>query len=142
MDVLPQSSGADGVVAYFGSWPSFHDAEITKLNLERALVVRADDVTLAMEVLVRVFASSYSAETNYEYPLLKSASLAFLFSGAADIELAGFNHQNVVESISAISDEQTDGRIIVAIDPIFGVGGSFSCSAVTVELLQAFRVGG
>ena len=33
--VAPNIPGADVVVATLGRWPSFHDAEITRLHLER-----------------------------------------------------------------------------------------------------------
>jgi hypothetical protein len=35
MDERPDIIGADRVLATFGRWPSFHDAEIVRLHLER-----------------------------------------------------------------------------------------------------------
>ena len=32
---IPNVPGSDAVVAWFGEWPSFHDAEILELHLDR-----------------------------------------------------------------------------------------------------------
>jgi hypothetical protein len=69
------------------------------------------------------------------YFVLRHHTLTTLrFSGVSDLQLAGFNHQNVLFDleISELADSGSDARFSIAMPTSFGCEGSFKCSGVRV----------
>jgi hypothetical protein len=89
--VIAQISNAEAVYQYFGYWPKFHDAEITKVTLESHPGYRAT-VTFALAA----FGMTSETDEKGFYKLAKHCQVEFLFTGIKELEFDYFGHQNVV----------------------------------------------
>lgn len=116
----------------FGSWPSFHDSEILRIELSRSLEVRRPNTVLRMDIYV--FISSPEIDARGYYKLENPSVVSFLFEDIDDLDIEDFNHQNVIEEL--LFSRIVDGRIEVKIHSIFGLFGSFSCSEVLVTAVK------
>src|SRR5579863_6498910 len=79
--------GASELLDWFGYWPSFHDAEIVSLHLNRgensSLRVHTWEMTKEVD------------EKGY-YVLAKHVVVEFILEAVSGLSLNGFNHQNVI----------------------------------------------
>jgi hypothetical protein len=64
----PDMPGADAVVAWFGYWPTFHDAEVTSILLDRAGPSR---------VVVHTFEMTPEVDAQGHYVIAKRAIVTF-----------------------------------------------------------------
>ena len=107
---------------WFGQWPSFHDAEILELHLDRAgrswIKVHAWNMT-----------DKVSAEGHCV--LDKHAVVTFLLEGLTELELEGFSSQNV---ISGLQVERVEHGFRLTLDPCYGLAGTFEAAKASVDL--------
>jgi hypothetical protein len=117
----------------FGRWPSFHDSEVVRIVLDR-------DDTPYREAAVHVFEMTSQIE-NGAY-VLKNHILATLrFIEIYQLELADFNHQNVLFGLNIrdISNRQMERiNFEVSFGGTFGVSADFQCNAVRVESAEPY----
>jgi Immunity protein 50 len=116
---------SDLIVAVFGSWPSFHDAEILSIGLDRSGVA----------ISIRILTWIERGGTFYE--------VSFRFDDIENLVLQDFNHQNVMWGLvlTETTEERFatgnfENRVKVEIDSVFGATCSFTCrggSVVSVE---------
>jgi hypothetical protein len=107
-------------MAIFGAWPSFHDAEICRARLDR------NGPWIEFEIFV--FSTTRTTDERGFYKRINETLVTLRFDEIEDLVLEGFNHQNVLASLTI---ERTQ-KINVVLDPIFGLGGKFSCTGVEV----------
>lgn len=115
----------------FGHFPSFHDAEVLRIVLERASGVA---------VLPTLEADIYTFEVTSEikdgkYILKNRLLVTFQFLEIDELALEGFNHQNVLQEllIMDISDQQLEWlKFDVRFEGIFGVDVRFRCRNVKI----------
>jgi len=101
--------GSEAVEALFGFWPSFHDAEILRIEIDR------NGPRVAADLLAPVQPGSR-----------RHVVVRLVFHEVEDLTLNGFNYQNVIWSLALeVSSEE---RIKVTFEPTFGAGCSFSCA--------------
>ena len=112
---------ASALVERFGRWPDFHDAEIVHIELNRPRVAR--------DLQIKLAARSREKDERGHFQLENVTLVTFQFIGVADLELGGFNHQNVIDDVHL---EPAADRINVTIDPIYGLGGAFSCDQAEI----------
>lgn len=120
----------------FGGWPSFHDAEVVELRLDRS-----GPGGVELEAKVHLFETT-SETTSEGFYVLRNHTLATLrCAGIDQLSLEGFNHQNVLFDLSLvdISDRQLDRlRWEVSFDSSFGVAAQFLCETVAVINVEPF----
>ncbi len=120
--MTPAIRGADTLVAWFGSWPSFHDAEILELHLDRSgpcwLKVHAWRMTDKV------------GEDGY-YVLNKHVVVTFHMTDILRLSLEGFSGQNVIFGLAIESDEE---GFTINLEPCFGLYGYLTAGEMTVEL--------
>jgi hypothetical protein len=119
--------GAGSLIALYGHVPSFHDGEITDLNLRRK-----------GESKLRV---SINYPDNFGHG---SVFVTLEITNLLDVEIEGFSAQNVIDSLyvtPAIANaereahygiDRMDGDLRIEFDPIWGVGGHLICRGVRV----------
>jgi hypothetical protein len=122
MNIIPEIPGAEDVVAWFGGWPSFHDAEVLEFTF-----VRKGTSFLRIHTWLM---TDQVDEKGY-YVLDKHAIVTFTFERVTDLELRGFNHQNV---ISGLQFERTADSFILSLEPCYGVGGAIEATKMSVSL--------
>jgi hypothetical protein len=112
---VSELTGVDAVTQWFGSWPSFHDAEVISILLARK-----------GESVLRV----------YPYHPQKPATADFILEDVTDVELDDFSCQNVINSLGVERATEQNGdrvyRVILA--PCYGVAGRIDARSLRVEL--------
>jgi hypothetical protein len=137
---MPQINNAEELEARFGRWPSFHDAEIQALRLDSG---QRSQSTPTLELGVHVFAvAPASQENSYSFGLHTLVTLEF--ADIEDLELWGFQHQNVLSDL-VIRDLSHDigkkASVQVELPTSFGLGGRFRCRQVAVVAVETFVPG-
>jgi len=125
-DGLNAIEGAQQLHDWFGYWPTFHDAEIISLHLNRKnpSVLKIHTWEMTSEV-----------DEAGHYVMAKDVVVDFMIdiSGADDsLELYGFSHQNVIFGL-AIS--KGDSAYKLDIDPCFGLGGEIRADNISIRLV-------
>jgi hypothetical protein len=100
--------GSETIDQLFGSWPSFHDAEILRIEIDRS------GPRVAIDLLMPRPRGS-----------ARDISIKLLFHEVDDLSLSDFNHQNVISYLDL--EPTSNGRMKVTFEPIFGAAFSFTC---------------
>lgn len=139
MESIPDIEGADQVVEWFGYWPSFHDAEVLSITLNRST---------ESQVAIHTWHMTSEVDSEGYFVLTKHAVVVFYFtglmcdpSGEARNVFQQFNHQNVLSEarLNKISIDYGKGKIFddyeLALEGIFGVSGAIAAERARVELI-------
>ena len=106
---------------YFGYTPSFHDAEILSVFLDRN----------GPDIEMRINLSEYSSNINKDgkYDVIKSCIIVLKFHDIIKMELRDFNRQNVLFDMSIIKDNKT---VTTKIESSYGLDGYIISSHVSI----------
>lgn len=121
LSVVP--GGADLLAWFGGRVPSFHDAEILGLELDRAGATCRFRVH-AFEITGDVDQAGY-------FVLARHAVISFELGGVTDLELADFNHQNVLGGLRI--ERQANGYH-VELEPCWGLSGFLKARTVQIAV--------
>ena len=136
MDAAERIEGADKLTSVFGYWPSFHDAEIVWLRLDRRPVLEGL-YGPTLEALIHTFEMTSEVGRDGSYVLRHHVLAHFRFHDVTGLELEHFNHQNVLFglSITDIRDRQMEMiDFEVTLSSSFGLSGLFYCKRA--ELME------
>jgi hypothetical protein len=113
--------GAQAFIEWFGSWPSFHDAEILSISLNRTgtWCVRVQ----TWEVTSDVDAKGYDVAP-------KHVIVSLLLEDISDLKLGGFSHQNVIFSLTVTRLQ--DG-LQLCLGPGYGLASNLTARSIRVE---------
>lgn len=111
----------------FGAWPSFHDAEILRVELSRSTGV-------ALRLAVYVFATSPQLDSRGCYKRIKESVVTLTFRGTDEMTLLDFNEQNVLREL--LISRQENGRFRVEILSSYGLNGGFLCNSAEVAHVE------
>jgi Immunity protein 50 len=117
--------GASEVVAWFGEWPSFHDAEVLSLHINRG-------ETSVMRL--RVSKRGNALDSNGRFVREREAEVTFEFREIRLMQLHGedVDSQNV---IAALLLDRRDHDYRIDLSPSYGIGGYFVVGTVSVHLV-------
>jgi hypothetical protein len=129
--------GSEKLLAIFGRWPSFHDAEVMEIRLTRKPKARAQKHDRGVELFARIHTWDMTNEVDSRgyYVLKNHTFVTFRFSSVEELKLEGFNHQNVIFGLTIQPKENSDSgssKFHIEFDPSFGVDAIFDCSAIEV----------
>jgi hypothetical protein len=79
------------VIQYFGYWPNFHDAEITKVTFETHSTGR-----YSVTFVLAAFEMTKEIDERGYYKLIKHCDVELQFIGIQKLEFGGFDFQNVI----------------------------------------------
>jgi hypothetical protein len=114
--------GAEKLTSIFGRWPTFHDAEVMTLWLDRS--------GPCLRLRMTVFEALHDqVDDRGFYRKINECVVTLRFEEIRELVLSDFNHQNVLFGISF----EVDGAVRVTIEGTFGVFGQFQCSKAIVE---------
>lgn len=117
--------GAADVVAWFGRWPSFHDAEVLELCINRSggSLIRLHTWLIAPE-----------RDTGGKNVHTHHAVVTVRFGEIRDLELGGHDvtSQNVIFGLHV--EREADDFVRVKLEPCYGLNGSFVGRGVTFEV--------
>jgi hypothetical protein len=121
------------LTSVFGRWPSFHDAEVIWLRLDRRSTSLGDGPTV--ETLIHTFEMTNEVSTEGFYVLRNHVLVHLRFSRVMQPILEGFNCQNALLGLS-IKDirhrQMEELNFEVTFDPANGLEGSFQCQEIEV----------
>jgi hypothetical protein len=121
----------------FGRWPSFHDAEVLRVVLDRS----GDDGP-TLEATIHVFEMTSDVDAKGFYVLKNHTEVTLRFTSVGLKRLQWFNHQNVLSSfeISEIDSTQHDGRRLhVEMPSSYGLEADFACKRAIVASVRPFE---
>jgi hypothetical protein len=117
----------------FDRWPSFHDAEILTLRLDRG----PGGPSIETTIHVREMTSEVDERGYY---VLRNHTLATLrFSGIDRLELADFNHQNSIDDIDISRCEAEGYKFEVEWQGSNGCDAHFVCKSIRVVSVKPYR---
>lgn len=122
----------------FGRFPSFHDAEVISILLERD-----GENSPSLEAKIHVFEMTNEVDVNGHYVLANHTLVTFRFTHISLEYLRWFNHQNVLQVIDIveIKPEENDGcNFEVRMPSSYGCEASFRCSGVAMVRVEPFRL--
>jgi hypothetical protein len=129
--------GSELVEEKLGPWPTFHDAEILTMVLDRS------GPTLLVRILVGVPIRPPETWTPEAVQAWTHFEVSLRFSDIDSLELSEFNHQNVISylALASITEERpstlaTEERVKVEIHSAWGLRGSFTCSGGEVISIE------
>ena len=127
--------GADKLIAVFGYWPSFHDAEVVRMTLDSGR--RQDGVAPSVDAMIHTWESTAEVDATGYFVLRNHVIVHLRFREIDGLDLRGFNHQNVLSSLQFV-DLRKQGPVRfqfeIQFHDNFGVHGVFRCR--TIELLD------
>lgn len=124
---------AEMLTRIFGRWPTFHDAEVVRIALDRS-----GPAGPTLDATVHVWEMTPDVNPSGQYILRKHTLVTLRFHAIDELELSGFNHQNVLNDLAIEpADPESGGRraIAVATPTSFGVSTTFRCKRC--EVLRA-----
>src|ERR1035437_4263335 len=125
MVALEQISGGQQLTTRFGGWPSFHDAEVTRFELDRH--------GPNFEFVIHAWAATNEVDDRGDYLLNKHTLIRIRLEHVASSELSEFNQQNVLFDLS-VEPEVIEGSpgFRVMFDASYGLSGFVTCARVVV----------
>ncbi len=100
MEAYEFIDGHERIVAHFGFWPSFHDAEVFKLVLERSNVKPKTQIDPVLDLHLRGWVLTSEIAPAGHYTQQGDALFHFRFEGVRDLQIEGFNGQNVLTALN------------------------------------------
>jgi hypothetical protein len=117
----PEVPGAEELVRWFGYWPSFHDAEVIRISLNREGISRLE---------VRTVETNGELDANGHFANVREAVVCFELESIGALDLHDFNHQNVVFGIGLKKLRQ---GYELTLQPCYGVAGAIVAETVRVS---------
>jgi hypothetical protein len=110
--------GFERVVTHLGMWPSFHDAEVLKLTIDRTNVVTSKELSPVLDLHLRGWVMTSEVTEQGFYRLHGDAVFHFQFEGIANLRIEGFNNQNVLSSLNLelLDDARNPGRKLLQVE--------------------------
>lgn len=125
--------GGPKLLSWFGRVPSFHDAEVLALNLERAGKSR---------LTLHGWNMTDTIDDKGFFFLDQHAVVTFHFEDVVDLQLEGFSHQNVINdlSLSRVStgpshDIALSETYEILIEPCYGISGFIHARTISVSFV-------
>lgn len=134
---VPEIENVEIVTDVFGGWPSYHDAEIVRLTLDRS-----GPEGPRLEALIYVFLMTTDVDKDGFY-ILKHKSLVTLeFTEVAVEKIECFNQQNVISAIVIVDIDpaKNDGRRFeIEFGASYGCEATFQAKRIIVRDLIPYR---
>ena len=124
-DGLNAVTGAQQLHDWFGCWPTFHDAEIISLHLNR----RNPSI-----LKIHTWEMTKEVDQTGHYVMEKDVVVDFEIDVSNEddsLELYGFSHQNVIFGLAINKD---DSAYKLDIDPCYGLGGIIKADNISIRI--------
>jgi hypothetical protein len=120
-DALNSIPGAAELVSWFGSWPSFHDAEVVNLTLNR---------TGVSTLKIQTWEMTDKIDEAGCFVNQKHVFVMFQMEEITSLALADFSSQNVIFGLGL---SLVDHGVQISLDPCFGISGTIAARNVSIE---------
>jgi Immunity protein 50 len=119
---LEAVEGATSLRDWFGYWPSFHDAEVIWLHLNR----RA-----ASSLLLHTWEMTKETDERGYYVLAKHVVVEFVLQEILGLSLNGFSHQNVIFGLTV---ETFENAFRLTLEDSYGIAGTIDAEQISIRL--------
>jgi hypothetical protein len=121
----------------FGHWPSFHDAEILSIVLDRD-----GDDSPSLTTKMHLWATTDEVDKDGQCAVTNHTIAAIRFRNIQLDSLTGFNQQNVlfgleITEVEPIADGNYGRRFDVAFLSTYGCSAQFRCASIVVQSADA-----
>jgi Immunity protein 50 len=120
---LESVDGARSLYEWFGSWPSFHDAEVISLHLDRRGI---------SSLAVHTWEMTKDVDDKGYYIHARHVVVEFTMKDVIDLNLNGFNHQNVIFGLGI---ERTENGYRLTLDDCYGIAGDLEAKDISIRLI-------
>jgi hypothetical protein len=132
--------GSEKLTSIFGRWPSFHDAEIHDLQLQRGYVNTDDQVYEFPLLTIRLHLWLMTNDIDQKgfYVSTKHTVTTMKFYDVDNFRMEGFNHQNAIFALGIEQKTRAEGPtpyFAVDFEPSFGIDLKFTC--LRIEIVDA-----
>ena len=121
-ELLKSVPGAAELLAWFGYWPSFHNAQVINLVLNRSGI---------STLRLHTWHTTEQVDERNCYIKEKHVIVSFQMEEILYLTLSNFSQQNVIFGLK-ISPE--DGGYRLDLDPRYGLAGLISARLLSIEL--------
>ena len=128
---------AESLTKVFGRWPSFHDAEVVRITLDRS-----GDEGPNLEAVIYVFEPTNAVDSTGHYVLVNHTEVTFRFANVELCSFGGFNRQNVLASLDVADIEPSahEGRRLrIEMPSLYGLAASFECTGASIINARPWR---
>lgn len=134
MSVHDQIHNVELLTNIFGRFPSFHDAEIVRLTLDRG-DQKSGGPSLTAEV--HAFEMTTEIDDKGVFILKNHVLVKLCFREISSLFIDDFNQQNVITDLF-IESANDGGKLNVAFEGIFGADVRFQCDSISIESVTPF----
>jgi hypothetical protein len=128
-DFHAEIPGARELVQWFGQWPSFHDAEVVSLELNR---------TGPSALKIHTWEMTDDLDSRGYYVLAKHLVVTFVLIEIQALHLDDFSHQNV---LSGLSLAKVNDRYELHLGGCYGLQGSIAAAELRIEVTPGIPAG-
>jgi len=134
---------SEKLTSIFGCWPGFHDAEVVEFNLWRGGYEPGSGRRILPVLTVKIHLWQTTPDLDARgYCILRYHTLATLrFHDVDELDMSGFNQQNVIFGLGITSEEREGGLspfLRVEFDPSFGISAALRCNRIEVLQVEPF----
>ncbi len=119
--IIDNIPGAKAFIDWFGSWPSFHDAEVIELHLSRSE---------SSWIKIHTWKRTEKVDAEGFFVSDKNAIVTFEMSDVEDLELNGFSGQNVISKLEILPIEES---FELELSHCYGVSGRIKAANISIE---------
>lgn len=121
-NALNAIAGARELHDWFGYWPSFHDAEIISLHLNRRG---------SSSLLLHTWEMTKEVNEKGFYELAKHVVVEIVMEDVFDLSLQGFSHQNVIFELGF---EKIPEGFRLSLGDCYGLSGTIDAKNIALRL--------
>jgi Immunity protein 50 len=128
---------SEALTSVFGTWPSFHDAEVVAVRLDRSGMSGPE-----MEADIHVFEMTPEVTPEGFYRLRNHTLVTLLFTGIEGLSMDDFNQQNVLSDLVLKDTSERQPDVLeweVVFAASFGLAAKFLCEAISVLRAEPFQ---
>jgi hypothetical protein len=114
--------GAVDLHDWFGYWPSFHDAEVISLHLNRQG---------SSSLRIHTWDTTKEVNEKGHYVLAKHVLVEIILETVSDLSLDDFSQQNV---ISGLNIEKTDSGFRLVLGACYGLAGWIEAESLSIRI--------
>lgn len=122
--------GAGALIEWFGYWPSFHDAEVLSVELNRSGTSR---------IRIHTWEMSREVDDKGFHVPRKSVVVTFVMDDLNQVRVEGFNHQNVLMGLAVT---RTGNGLRLSFNDSFGMMGAITAGVVKIEMAPGLPADG
>ncbi|MGA7078399.1 MAG: Imm50 family immunity protein [Terriglobales bacterium] len=119
---IKEIPGAAELHDWFGYWPSFHDAEIISLHLNRKGT---------SSLRVHTWETTKEVDAKGYYVMAKHLVVEFILETVFELSLNGFSGQNV---ISGLGIEKIDSGFRLTLGACYGLAGGIDVERILISI--------